>query len=224
MPYTTLISITELAEHLNDPDWAIIDCRFSLADPERGRRDYFSAHIPGGLYAHLDEDLCSPVIKGVTGRHPLPSITGITQTLSNWGIDSDVQVIAYDESGGAMAAARLWWILHWLGHESKAVLDGGWQAWLGEEKPTHSGFERRNPRNFIPHMKPHLLVDSETIFASISEPEILVFDSRTVERYRGENETIDPVAGHIPGAKSAPYTEVLDEKEKFLSAEKLRGR
>ena len=171
MPYTTLISITELAEHLNDPDWAIIDCRFSLADPERGRRDYFSAHIPGGLYAHLDEDLCSPVIKGVTGRHPLPSITGITQTLSNWGIDSDVQVIAYDESGGAMAAARLWWILHWLGHESKAVLDSGWQAWLNKEKPIHSGIERRTPRNFIPQMKPNLFVDSAIILERISEPD-----------------------------------------------------
>ena len=224
MPYTTLISVNELADHLDDPDWAIIDCRFSLADPERGRRDYFMAHIPGSIYAHLDEDLCSPVSKGITGRHPLPSKDEITQTLSKWGIDSDVQLIAYDDAGGAMAAARLWWILHWLGHESKAVLDGGWQAWLGEEKPTHSGFERRNPRNFIPHMKPHLLVDSETIFASISEPEILVFDSRTVDRYRGENETIDPVAGHIPGAISVPYPDNLDAEGRFLSGEALHAR
>lgn len=224
MPYTTLISVTELSEHLNDPDWVIIDCRFSLADPEQGRRDYISAHIPGSLYAHLDEDLSSPVIKGITGRHPLPSIERITQTLSNWGIDSRVQLIAYDDAGGSMAAARLWWILNWLGHESAAVLNGGWQAWLKDEMATNSGIECRTPRNFVPQEKSHLLVDAETILARIYEPEPLLFDSRSSHRYRGEDENLDPVAGHIPGAISAPYSENLDTEGRFLPREALRAR
>src|SRR3974377_2364309 len=131
MTHTTLISTAELARHLSEPDWAIVDCRFSLADPERGRRDYPQAHIPGAIFAHLNEDLSGPRVPGITGRHPLPPVELAAARFSAWGIDQLVQVVAYDDSGGSIAA-RLWWLLRWLGHDGVAVLDGGWPKWKGE--------------------------------------------------------------------------------------------
>jgi len=122
MPYSTLISAAELAKHLDDPAWVVVDCRFSLAETERGRRDYLAGHIPGAVYAHLDEDLSGPVIAGQTGRHPLPDIASFARTLGGWGIGDGVQVVAYDDSTGGIAA-RLWWMLRWLGHDAVAVLD-----------------------------------------------------------------------------------------------------
>lgn len=128
MNYTSIISTSGLAKHLGDPDWALVDCRFSLDDTGRGRRDYLHAHIPGAVYAHLNEDLSGPVSPGVTGRHPLPPIDTFVDTLSGWGIGPDVQVVVYDDAGGAIGA-RVWWMLKWLSHESVAVLDGGWPRW-----------------------------------------------------------------------------------------------
>ena len=126
MNFTTLISSDELAEHLTDPDWAVIDCRFTLAEPDKSEGDYFESHIAGAVYAHLDRDLCGEIIPGVTGRHPLPSVERTAEVFSHMGIGPGVQVVAYDDKGGALAAGRLWWMLRWLGHESAAVLDGGW--------------------------------------------------------------------------------------------------
>lgn len=134
MSYTTLISASGFFGHIADPDWAIIDCRFSLDDIGLGRPDYLHAHIPGAVYAHLNEDLFGQIIPGKTGRHPLPKPEAFAQTLSNWGIDAGIQVVAYDDKGGAMASARLWWMLRWVGHNAVAVLDGGWQQW--EKKVT----------------------------------------------------------------------------------------
>ncbi|HEX7975068.1 MAG TPA: rhodanese-like domain-containing protein, partial [Anaerolineales bacterium] len=198
--YSTLISTTELASHLEDPNWAIFDCRFSLADTGRGLRDYIQAHIPGAVYAHLDADLSGPVIPGQTGRHPLPPVEGAARTFSAWGIADEVQVVAYDDAGGALAAGRLWWMLRWLGHANATVLDGGWQAWLAEGRPVRSGQQTRSPRRFVPHLRPELLVTTSQVDAMRQDPAYRVFDARAAERYRGENETIDPVAGHIPGA------------------------
>ncbi|HZD57555.1 MAG TPA: rhodanese-like domain-containing protein, partial [Anaerolineales bacterium] len=154
---TTLISSDELYEHLNDPDWAIFDCRFSLAEPQKGAHDYQSGHIPGALYANLNDDLCGPIIPGKTGRHPLPPVSEFVQTLSQWGIDSRVQVVTYDDVGGALAAARLWWMLRWLGHEAVAVLDGGWVHWKQNGFPVRGGIENRPPRAFTPIHNPNLL-------------------------------------------------------------------
>jgi thiosulfate/3-mercaptopyruvate sulfurtransferase len=223
-PYTTLIEPQDLFSHLGDPDWAVIDCRFSLAEPGWGRENYLNAHIPGAVYAHLDEDLCGPILPGVTGRHPLPTIAKAARVLSEWGIDARVQVVAYDDAGGAMAAARLWWMLQWLGHSQAAVLNGGWQRWLAEGLPVQSGTEVRPPRNFQPNPRPELVVDAREIETDGKEKQMQILDVRTGERFRGENEPIDPVAGHIPGAISAPYQENLDAGGRFLPPEALHAR
>ena len=166
MIFTTLISTAELAQHLTDPDWAMIDCRFSLADPERGRRDYAQAHIAGAVYYHLGEDLAGPILPGLTGRHPLPAIDFAADKFSGWGIDDRVQVVVYDDAGGAYAA-RLWWMLRWLGHEAVAVLDGGWPKWKSEGRETRAGIAIRPSRRFIPHARPELLSTTGEIEASL---------------------------------------------------------
>lgn len=224
MTFTTTISAPELADHLENPDWAIIDSRFKLAEPEQGRLDYESAHIQGAVYAHVDHDLSSPVIKGVTGRHPLPSVQTIAETFSRFGIDSGVQVVAYDDQGGALAAARVWWLLRWLGHEAVAILDGGWQAWVKAGYPVRGGIEIRPPRKFIPHPRNELIVSTSEVDRMRKDPAYRVLDARSADRYRGENETIDPVAGHIPGAISAPYASNLNPDGTFKSDEDIAAR
>src|ERR1051326_350877 len=149
LPYTTLVPAEEVRPHLDDPDWAIMDCRFNLADPAAGRRSYLENHIPGAQYAHIDEDLSGLVIPGKTGRHPLPPLERLVAQLGNWGIDSGVQVVAYDASGGAMAA-RLWWLHRWLGHDAVAVLDGGLPIWVANGYPLDSAESHRAPRTFVP--------------------------------------------------------------------------
>ncbi len=224
MAFTTLISVHDLLSHLLDPQWAIVDCRFYLNDPSYGFNQYLEKHISGAVYAHLDEDLCSPVIPGTTGRHPLPEVSQIVQRLSDWGIDQATQVVTYDDAGGSMAAARLWWLLKWLGHENVAVLDGGWQAWVHAGYPTQSGEEKREPRTFRPQPKPELFVTTEFVEQILDHPNYLILDSRTRERYLGEKEPIDPIAGHIPGAICVPYTENIHHDGCFLSKNDLRLR
>jgi thiosulfate/3-mercaptopyruvate sulfurtransferase len=219
-----LIEVEDLLPNIDDPDWAIVDCRFSLADPELGRTEYLKAHIPGAIYAHLDEDLCGQINPGVTGRHPLPPVADFIRTLSAWGIDEGVQVVAYDDTGGAMAAARLWWMLRWLGHQGAAVLNGGWQRWQAKNLPIRGGMEKRDLRIFNARFRPQLVMDTADIEAARRDGGMRIFDVRTAERYRGENEPIDPVAGHIPGAISAPYTENLKADGSFLEPDALRTR
>lgn len=223
MIYTTLISVPQLISEFDDPDLAIIDCRFSLTDPEVGRKNYLEGHIPGAIYAHLDEDLCEPVIQGVTGRHPLPSVESFTEKLGDWGIDSSSQVVVYDDAGGAMAASRLWWLLRWLGHYAVAVLDGGWQAWLKSGEAVHEGVEKSPSSMFIPRMQYGRLIESDEILARLHEENFLLIDARDENRYLGEVEPIDPVAGHIPGALSSPHLNILDSEGKFLPPGELRG-
>jgi thiosulfate/3-mercaptopyruvate sulfurtransferase len=220
MTFTTLIDTTTLAAHLDDPNWAVIDCRFSLQDTELGRRAHRSSHIPGALYAHLDVDLSSPIISGQTGRHPLPTVEKMAATLSGWGVDEGVQVVVYDDWGGAIAA-RLWWMLRWLGHEAVAVLDGGWQAWQQAGQPVHSGDESRPPRTFVPAPRPELIVTIDEVELLRRDPAWRVLDARSADRYRGENETLDPQAGHIPGALSAPYAMNLGSDGLFLAPDAL---
>ncbi len=223
MTYQTLISVTELVTHLADPDWAIVDCRFSLADIEWGRKEYGQNHIPGAVYAHLDEDLSGPIIPGQTSRHPLPAIESFARTLSNWGVDENVQVIAYDTAGGAIAA-RLWWMLRWLGHEAVAVLDGGWPRWQAEAGPVRSGVETRQARVFVPRPKPELVVKADQVEDIRADAGYCLIDARSSDRFRGENETLDPVAGHIPGALSLPFAGNLAEDGRFLPPEALEAR
>jgi thiosulfate/3-mercaptopyruvate sulfurtransferase len=215
-----------LSKHLEDPDWAVIDCRFSLADTKKGRQDYLLAHILGAVYSHLDEDLCSPVIPGKTGRHPLPDVDQLVKKFARWGIDSSVQVVVYDDwtvAPGAIAG-RLWWSLRWLGHQAVAVLDGGYNLWLSEGRATRSGREYRIPRKFAPSFRPELLVTFEGVDRVRLDPAYRVLDSRATERYRGDVEPIDPVAGHIPGAISAPYAQNVSSEGIFLPPDELNTR
>ena len=223
MAYTTLITTGDLFEHLSDPQWTIVDCRFSLAEPELGRREYEEAHIPGALYAHLDEDLSGPIVPGRTGRHPLPAPEKMAQRLGSWGIGPGQQVIAYDVSGGGIAA-RLWWLLRWLGHDEVAVLDGGWQEWQRHGHPVRGGVESAQPRTFVPHPREDWVASAGEVNALRKDPGFLLVDSRAADRYRGENETIDPVAGHIPGAVNVPYAGNLEENGRFRSRKALRER
>ncbi|MCB0213345.1 MAG: sulfurtransferase, partial [Anaerolineae bacterium] len=223
MPYTTLISAADLAENLSNPDWVVVDCRFLLNNTEQGRRDYQESHIPGAVYAHLDEDLSGPIIPGQTSRHPLPEIAIFTQTLSNWGINNNTQVVAYDGGGGAIAA-RLWWMLRWLGHNTVAVLDGGWANWLKTGYPVGSGIETNPLAVFTPHPRAELVLDADTVDTIRTDATYRLADARSADRYRGENETIDPVAGHIPGAISLPFAANLNDAQQFLPVEQLKKR
>lgn len=223
MSFTTLISTEELAHYLGNPNWAVVDCRFALADPAAGRAKYLQSHIAGAIYADLDQDLSGPPIAGRTGRHPLPKPDDFVATLSRWGIDEHVQVVAYDDAGG-MFAGRLWWMLRYMGHTNVAVLDGDWRAWLREGWPVAAGEESRAPRRFTPRLRPELLIDADEIAARLGTPNLVLLDARGRDRFRGENETVDPKAGHIPGARSAPFVENLDSEGYFRSAEELRGR
>lgn len=223
MAYTTLVEAAEVARHLDDPDWVIADCRFSLEDTTWGKRAYLEAHIPGAVYAHLDEDLCGPIIPGQTGRHPLPPIEQLVEKFSRWGIDEKVQVVAYDDAGGAMAAARLWWLLRWLGHDSAAVLNGGWSGWRQQGFPQRGGEEGRQEQDFTPRPVTDMVAMADEILNRLGERQLRLFDVRSPDRYRGENEPIDPVAGHIPGAISAPYKELLSSG-RLLPPDEIRAR
>ncbi len=223
MPFTTLITTSELIPHLNDANWAIVDCRFSLDDTERGRRDYLQSHIPGAIYADLDRDLSGTKIPGKTGRHPLPDVHSFSKTLSSWGIDSGTQVVVYDDSTGSMAA-RLWWMLKSLGHSNVALLDGGWRLWRESRLPSHGGAESRTPKCFEPHEIPDAYVRAEQVEEYRTDPRHVLLDARSSPRFRGEVEPIDPVAGHIPGAVSAPCEENVSPDGRFLPPEILRRR
>ena len=223
MNYTTLISTDTLTPHLGEADWAVIDARFSLADTEQGRRAYEAAHIPGAIYAHLDEDLSGPIIRGHTSRHPLPDVATLVETFSTWGIDAGVQVVVYDDANGSIAS-RLWWMLRWLGHEAVAVLDGGIARWQAEGRPVKRGTETRAARTFTPEIHSEMVASADEVNAVRQQAEYRVVDSRAANRYRGEDETLDPVAGHIPGAVCSPFGANVGPDGRFLPADEIRVR
>ncbi len=221
--FTTVISTAEVADHLDDPNWVVVDCRFALTDPSVGPAKYRAGHIPGAVYANLDLELASPHIPGKTGRHPLPPMAEVVATFSRWGIDDAVQVVAYDDQG-SLFAGRLWWMLRQLGHPGVAVLDGDLRAWEHEGRPLTTEPGQRAPRVFVPRLRHELTVTADEVLAKIGDPTVAVLDARGRDRFRGENETIDPIAGHIPGAHPAPYTENLDSEGYWLSPEELAAR
>ncbi|CAM2066874.1 Sulfurtransferase [Sulfidibacter corallicola] len=203
-------------------DWMFIDCRFSLQHPKRGFHDYLAEHILGARYAHLDRDLSGRIVPGVTGRHPLPKVKDFVATCRAWGINRETRVVAYDDVGGAIAA-RLWWLMHWLGHETVSVLDGGWQRWLAEGRPISTGEEPKPPLgNFTGTPQSELIADVEDVRRAIESGDWRILDARGPARYAGEAEPIDPVAGHIPGAMNFPFATNLDECQCFLPADQLR--
>jgi thiosulfate/3-mercaptopyruvate sulfurtransferase len=212
------IETSELAPHLGDPDWAILDCRFYLAEPERGENEYLAEHVQGALYVHLDRDLSGPRT-GRNGRHPMPSVDAMAKRFSSWGIDGNVQVVAYDSSQGQMAA-RLWWMLRYLDHNAVAVLDGGFPAWKAEARPVARERENRASRTFRAAVRESMRVD----VGDIDLARNFLIDARASERFRGDVEPLDPVKGHIPGARNHPNAENLGVDGRFLSKQELRQR
>jgi thiosulfate/3-mercaptopyruvate sulfurtransferase len=224
MPFTTLIQPDELKRRLGSSDWVVLDCRFSLNDPDRGLQDYVASHIPGAQYAHLDEDLSGEIIPGQTGRHPLPPADALASLLGAWGIDAGVQVVAYDDMGGPFAA-RLWWLARWLGHQAVAVLDGGWPRWLEEGLPTTTlATTPSSPRTFVPHPQDQMVATASDVERIVRDRSALLVDARAVERYEGAHEPIDPVAGHIPTAVNYPWMDNLQPFKTFQPADALRER
>jgi thiosulfate/3-mercaptopyruvate sulfurtransferase len=222
---TTLIEPAELAAHLSDPDWAIIDCRFDLAAPGWGERVFAASHIPGARYAHLDHDL-SGAHGPRSGRHPLPAVAALAAFLGGLGIDRQVQVIAYDQ-GGAAYAARLWWLLRWLGHPAVAVLNGGFSAWQRLGLPVSAAPGERPAREFRPVADAGMVFGSAQLEAALAAGALVsgrtaLIDARPADRFRGENETLDPVAGHVPGARSRPFAANHEPDGRYRSAAELR--
>ena len=218
--FSTLIAAEEVARHLDDPHWIVCDCRHDLVDYGAGRRAYSEAHIPGARFVHLDEDLSGPKT-GHNGRHPLPHPLTLALRLGALGIDCDTQVVAYDASGGCFAA-RLWWMLRWVGHTRAAVLDGGWQAWTGAGLPVTSDQPAPEPTTYTLRPRPDLAVDAAYVAAHLADPETALIDARSADRFRGENESLDPVAGHIPGAINRFFKLNLEESGRFKAPEDLR--
>jgi thiosulfate/3-mercaptopyruvate sulfurtransferase len=219
MILTALVGTDVLAQHLADPEWVVFDCRHDLTAPDRGRSDYAQAHIPGARFLHLDEDLSGPKT-GRNGRHPIPDAEMFARKLGNAGVDSRKQVVAYDAQGG-MVASRLWWMLRWLGHLPVAVLDGGWNQWVDEGRPQSSEIPHPQPTRFTG--RPRGIEVSESVHSRLGDGRMLLLDARAPDRYRGQNETIDPVGGRIPGAKNRYYRDNLDSSERFKAPEALRA-
>jgi len=218
MAHSTLVSTAALAAHLGDPAWVVFDCRHDLANPDAGAREYASAHIPGARFLHLDRDLAAPAT-GNNGRHPLPDPQAFMRTLGAAGVDSGKQVIAYDARLGVYAA-RLWWMLRWLGHENVAVLDGGYAKWKSEARPVTGALPRPAPARFVGEPR-KLWVDVDDVLRSLGRPGRVLVDARAPDRYRGENETLDPVGGRIPGALNRFFGDNLDANACFKPAADL---
>ena len=220
MILTTLVSSEILAQRLDDPDWVVFDCRHDLADPGRGRDEYAKSHIPGARFLHLDEDLSAPKT-GTNGRHPLPDPQVLLEKLGQAGVDSRKQVVAYDAQG-AMVAARMWWLLRWLGHLPVAVLDGDWSQWIAESRPQSTETPRPQPTRFSGKIN-NSRVNAEFVRARLDDPSTVLVDARAPDRFRGQNETLDPVGGRIPGARNRYFRDNLDASGHFKTPEALRG-
>jgi thiosulfate/3-mercaptopyruvate sulfurtransferase len=214
-----LIDVAALAKRLDDADWIVVDCRFALKDPSAGPAAYARSHIPGARYADLDHDLSSRP-GPADGRHPLPSPGDLAERLGAWGVHAGSTVVAYDEASGAIAA-RLWWLLGWLGHERRLVLDGGFAAWQAAGLPVAAAAPSPRPARFVARR-----VGAEQVVATADLPALqadgaLLVDARSAVRYRGEQEPIDPVAGHVPGAVNRPGSANLSPDGRFRSPAEL---
>ncbi len=220
MKYTTLISVAELAKHLGNAELVIFDCRHELNNPEFGPNAYAESHIPGARFAHVDKDLAGR-LTGKNGRHPLPDPNAFAAWLGRMGVGSASQVVGYDHAGGTYAA-RLWWMLRWVGHRKVAVVDGGWQAWTAAGHPVTTELPTLTPAEFIG--KPdRSLVDAAAVAKRLNSKEMILIDARSSERFHGRNETIDPVAGHIPGALNRFFKDNLNTQGFFKSPQELRA-
>ncbi|MBI0331741.1 sulfurtransferase [Burkholderia plantarii] len=220
--YTTLISADNLAERLAAaPDSVLVfDCRFDLTDSDAGAQAYAAGHLPGARYLDIDRDLSGPKT-GSNGRHPLPARETLVATLAAQGLHANQQVVAYDAHGG-MYAARLWWLLRWLGHDSVAVLDGGLQAWQAAGGALTRDVPAERAGDFRAQPPLATVIDAAAVVANLASKARLVVDARAADRYRGENETLDRVGGHIPGAVNRFFKDNLTPEGRFKSGHELR--
>jgi thiosulfate/3-mercaptopyruvate sulfurtransferase len=214
-PQLPLITALELAACLGDSDLLIVDCRFDLKDPAWGRRQYMGGHIPDAIYAHLEEDLSGPK-RPDSGRHPLPTPECFAQTLSSWGLRAGTRVVTYDQGNGAQAA-RLWWMLRSRGHGAVQVLDGGFAAWCSAGLATDTQVAVPVPQK-VESRAFAGVVDTAEVVSGLARQSISLVDARAADRFAGRNETIDPVAGHIPGAINFAFTKNLEPDGQFLPA------
>jgi len=224
MPLARLIDAAQLADRLQQPNLRILDCRFALEDPQHGRRSHEQAHIPGAYFLDLEDDLSDRVIPGRTGRHPLPEPETLVARLRAAGLNDDSEVVIYDDGPGAFAA-RAWWLLTWLGKRSGVyLLDGGFQAWRNAGGAVTSEPSRIAPGSFSGAPDDSLVIDSAQLAERLPGPDLTLLDARALPRFLGEQEPIDPVAGHIPGAHCVPFSGNLGEDGRFLDPQALRQR
>jgi len=224
MPLAQLIAPRQLAERLGEPKLVILDCRFALEDVDYGQRSYAEGHLAGAHFADLERDLSGPVVKGVTGRHPLPQPGRLIERFQQWGISNDSEVVLYDDGPGAFAA-RAWWLLAWLGKRNGVfILDGGLKAWHAAGLPLSLDPAERHEGTFSGKPDPKLLVSAQQLRERLGDPALTLLDARALPRFRGEVEPIDPVAGHIPGAQCAAFTDNLGSDGRFLPPDQLKAR
>ncbi len=217
--YATLIGAADLAQHIRDPDWIVCDCRFDLGNPDFGYQAYLAGHLAGAYFLDLDEDL-SGAKNSANGRHPLPDPARLAARLATCGIGNHSQVVAYDDACG-MFASRLWWLMRWLGHRRVAVLDGGLQAWIGCGQAIDYEQPEPRPNTYTLALRSDR-VEADYVFEHLGRPDMLLIDARSPDRFRGENEVLDPIGGHIPGAINRHYRDNLDEHGCFKQASVLR--
>ena len=224
MPIAQLISPQALEQRRAQPGLVILDCRFALEDPDYGQRSYAEGHIAGASFADLERDLSGPVTKGVTGRHPLPEPEALIERLKAWGLDNDSDVVLYDDGPGAYAA-RAWWLLAWLGkRDGVSILDGGLKAWHAAGLPLSLDPPQNSRGTFSGAPDASLLINAQALQQRLGESAMTLLDARALPRFKGEVEPIDPVAGHIPGAQCAAFTDNLGADGRFLPAAQLKQR
>ena len=216
-----LVSTETLAAHLDDPDWIVFDTRHDLANTEKGRIAWKAAHLPGAYFMHLDEDL-SGTKSGRNGRHPLPPVTDFAARMNRCGVAPGRQVVIYDDGGGSYAV-RLWWMLRWLGHGRVALLDGGFAAWKRENRPLDAAVPAPREGKFEPKAAPQATVDANHVATIPGNPATRLLDARAATRFMGEQETLDPVAGHIPGSLNRFWQHNLGYDGRFLTPEELHA-
>jgi thiosulfate/3-mercaptopyruvate sulfurtransferase len=221
-PFTTLIDAPALASMPARGKLVVFDCRFDLGNTAWGEAEFAKAHIPGASYLHLDRDLSGPVTPG-SGRHPLPDPLEFAQRLGALGVGDDCQLVAYDQGNGVYAA-RLWWLARWIGLRHVAVLDGGIAAWRQSGLPLEDVVPVPSTRSLEPRVVGRAWLSSEQVDDLRLRPGNLLLDARSAERFAGRNETLDPVAGHVPGARNVPFAGNLGTDGRFLPAAELRRR